>query len=666
MKIPRQRYGIAGAALLLLVLLGELTFSVRQQSLSWDEGDHLFAGYMSWKTADFGFNPEHPPLVKALAAVPLLAMHLKTPPPKGLPFFKDEAYFRGRDLIFDNGGEAVADKIIFRARMAAATLSLLLGLLVFLAGREMFGVGAALFGLALFVFEPNVVAHGAYVTTDMGVSCFLFASVYALYRYVKSPSWARLLLMGLAAGLALASKHSAVLLLPMVVALAAAEVFWPQEGVRRKQVALRLAGALIAASVIAIAVLWAFYGFRYAARPGGVRMRPSLAEYAQGLHGMEPRIYLALARWHILPESYLFGLVDIRRLSGSFPTYIFGKVYAHGVWFYFPAAFAIKSTIGFMALLLLSAGAMAAGKLRARRELLFLAVPPAVYFMIAMGTGLDIGARHILPMYAFLSVLIGGAVVALAKSDRRWMYVAGVLLAWHIVSSARSYPDSIAYSNEFWGGPANTYKYLTDSNTDWGQQLKSVKTYLDQRGVKDCWFAYFVSPFIDYKAYGIPCRPLPTADTVWANDQIDTPPTITGTVLISASDVTGYEFGSNALNPYSHFEQLQPTAVIRHGVFVYDGTFDTRLASALGHVTRARKLMAAKQLPAALAEAQTAVQVDPDYLQAQMVLGDALAALGKRAEANAAYEKALQIAKRMEPGAEADWVPGIEKKMAAR
>ncbi len=666
MKIPRQRYGIAGAALLLLVLLGELTFSVRQQSLSWDEGDHLFAGYMSWKTADFGFNPEHPPLVKALAAVPLLAMHLKTPPPKGLPFFKDEAYFRGRDLIFDNGGEAVADKIIFRARMAAATLSLLLGLLVFLAGREMFGVGAALFGLALFVFEPNVVAHGAYVTTDMGVSCFLFASVYALYRYVKSPSWARLLLMGLAAGLALASKHSAVLLLPMVVALAAAEVFWPQEGVRRKQVALRLAGALIAASVIAIAVLWAFYGFRYAARPGGVRMRPSLAEYAQGLHGMEPRIYLALARWHILPESYLFGLVDIRRLSGSFPTYIFGKVYAHGVWFYFPAAFVIKSTIGFMALLLLSAGAMAAGKLRARRELLFLAVPPAVYFMIAMGTGLDIGARHILPMYAFLSVLIGGAVVALAKSDRRWMYVAGVLLAWHIVSSARSYPDSIAYSNEFWGGPANTYKYLTDSNTDWGQQLKSVKTYLDQRGVKDCWFAYFVSPFIDYKAYGIPCRPLPTADTVWANDQIDTPPTITGTVLISASDVTGYEFGSNALNPYSHFEQLQPTAVIRHGVFVYDGTFDTRLASALGHVTRARKLMAAKQLPAALAEAQTAVQVDPDYLQAQMVLGDALAALGKRAEANAAYEKALQIAKRMEPGAEADWVPGIEKKMAAR
>jgi len=168
--------------LLLLVFLGELTFSIRQQSLSWDEGDHIFAGYMSWKKVDFGINPEHPPLVKALAAIPLLPMHLKVPDPKGLSSFKDEAYFDGRDFIFGNGGEAEADRIIFRARMAATTLSLLLGLLVFLAAREMFGDGAALFALALVVFEPNMIAHGAYVTTDMGISCFMFASIYAFYR----------------------------------------------------------------------------------------------------------------------------------------------------------------------------------------------------------------------------------------------------------------------------------------------------------------------------------------------------------------------------------------------------------------------------------------------------------------------------------------------------
>ncbi len=654
--------------MLLLVLLGELTFSIRQQSLSWDEGDHIFAGYMSWKNADFGINPEHPPLVKALATIPLLPMHLKVPASKGLASFKDEAYFDGRDFIFGNGGEAEADRIIFRARMAAATLSLLLGLLVFLAGREMFGDGAGLFALALVVFEPNMIAHGAYVTTDMGISCFMFASIYALYRYVKAPSVGRLIVLGVVTGLALASKHSGVLLLPFGLALILTEILWPSPDTRanKGKVALRLTGAFLAASTIAIVVLWAFYGFRYAARPGGIPLSPSLAEYAQGLKGVEPHVYLALARWHILPESYLYGLVDVRLISNSFSTYIFGKVYAHGVWFYFPAAFIIKSTAAFMGLLLLTGFAIATGKLRARREIFFLAIPPILYLLIATGTGLNIGARHILPMYPFLCVLIGGAALALAHSDRRWAYVVGVLLAWHVASSARAYPDYLAYSNEFWGGPANTYKYLTDSNTDWGQQLKAVKKYLNNRGVKDCWFAYFVEPSIHFSAYGIPCKPLPTADSGWTHYQIDTPQAITGPVLISAGTLTGYEWGSNVLNPYRQFQKLKPVAFIQDGVFVYDGTFDMRFASALGHVTRASDLTAAGQLASALVEAQTAVAIDPDELQAQMVLGDTLTALGRPLAAKPAYEKALAIAKTMEPSAEAVWVPKIQEKVAGQ
>jgi hypothetical protein len=654
--------------LLLLVFLGELTFSIRQQSLSWDEGDHIFAGYMSWKKVDFGINPEHPPLVKALAAIPLLPMHLKVPDPKGLASFKDEAYFDGRDFIFGNGGEAEADRIIFRARMAAASLSLLLGLLVFLAGREMFGDGAALFALALVVFEPNMIAHGAYVTTDMGISCMIFASIYAFYRYVKAPSVSRLIVLGLVSGLALASKHSGVLLLPFGLALIITEILWPSPETRtnKRRVALRLTGAFLAASTIAIVVLWAFYGFRYAARPGGMQLSPSLAEYAQGLKGAERHVYLALARWHILPESYLYGLVDVRLTSDSFSTYIFGKVYAHGVWFYFPAAFIIKSTAAFMGLLLLTGFAIATGRLRAGREISFLTIPPVLYLVIATGTGLNIGARHILPMYPFFAVLIGGAALALAHRDRRWAYVVGLLLAWHVVSSARAYPDYIAYSNEFWGGPTNTYKYLTDSNTDWGQQLKAVKKYLDNRGVKDCWFAYFVEPSIHYSAYGIPCKPLPTADSGWTRYQIDTPQTITGPLLISAGTLTGYEWGSNVLNPYRQFQKLKPVAFIQDGVFVYDGTFDMRFASALGHVTRARDLTAAGQLASALVEAQTAVAIDPDELQAQLVLGNTFTALGRPLAAKPAYQQALAIAKTMEPSAEAIWVKTIQKKLAAR
>jgi tetratricopeptide (TPR) repeat protein len=146
--------------------------------------------------------------------------------------------------------------------------------------------------------------------------------------------------------------------------------------------------------------------------------------------------------------------------------------------------------------------------------------------------------------------------------------------------------------------------------------------------------------------------------------QIDTPPTITGTVLISAGTLTNFEFGSNLLGPYRGFQSLKPTAVIEHGVFVYDGTFEMRFASALGHVTRAQDLIAAKQLDAALAEAQTAVQIDPDEFQAQMILGDTLVALNRRKEARPAYEKALAIARIMEPSAAADWVPAVERKLA--
>ena len=666
----RKHFGSLGAALLLLVFLCELTLSIRGQSLSWDEVDHVFAGYMSWKAADFGLNPEHPPLVKALAAFPLLGMRLTIPPPKGLAFFKDEAFLDGRDFVFAEG-EAGADRIMFRSRMAAATLSLLLGILVFLAAREMFGVGAALFALTLLVFEPNLIAHGAYVTTDMGIACFMFASIFAFYRYAKSPSWGRVAVVGVAAGLALAAKHSALVLLPIGLALVLTEICWPPSGERvdqedRKAVVLRLSGAFLVVSVSAITLLWSCYDFRFSARPGGVGMSPSLAEYAQGLKGVEPHLYVALARWHILPESYLYGLTDVRLLSNSFPTYIFGEVHAHGVWFYFPAAFLIKSTAAFLLLLLVAVYAVARGSVKGRREILFVTLPPIIYMLVATGTGLNIGARHILPMYPFLCVLIAGAVAALARQQRRWAYVVGVLLLWHAVSASRAYPVYLAYSNEFWGGPANTYRYLSDSNTDWGQQLKAVKQYLDGRGVKECWFAYFVDPLVHPSAYGIPCSSLPTQDTIWTHYQVDTPTTVQGPVLISAGTLSGFEFGSKVLSPYTPFQRLHPTAVIQHGVFVYDGTFDMRFASALGHVTRAMELMAGKQMDAALAEAQMAVQVDADVVQAQMILGDVLSAMGRPLEAKPHYESALALAYTMEPSVEAEWVPQIQKKMAGR
>jgi hypothetical protein len=371
-----------------------------------------------------------------------------------------------------------------------------------------------------------------------------------------------------------------------------------------------------------------------------------------------------LARWRLLPESYLYGLTDVRAVANFMPSYIFGKVYEHGVWFYFPVAFAVKSTLALLLLSALAVVAIARGRLNRWREVLFLTIPPLIYMLVSMGSHLNIGARHILLVFIFASVLAAGAAWSFIRADRRWIYPLGALLLFHAVSSLGAFPTSyMAYSNELWGGPSATYKYLTDSNTDWGQQLIGTKKYLDGRGVKNCWFAYFVDPAIRPASYGIPCRPLPTPDTNWFGEQIDTPPTIEGPVLISASDLTGYELGSNVLNPYRDFQNLRPTAVIEHGVFVFDGTFNVPLASALGHVRRSQALLGRQQFDQALEEARTAAALAPDAMQPQMTLGAVLTAMHRDAEARPVYRKALAIARTMEPSAQESWIPSIQQRL---
>ncbi len=661
----RHLIEVSAVACALIILFLQLALSVRQESQTWDEGNHIFAGYRSWTNADFGLNPEHPPLVKLLATAPLLSLPLQTPKLQERDF-KLEAFLDGKEFLYQND----ADLILFRTRMAAAILTLLLALLVFLATREMFGTGAAFVALTLLVFEPNLLAHGAVVTTDAGLSCFMFATVYAFYRYVKAPSVARLIIVGLAAGLALASKHTGLLVFPMLILLALCEMVRSREvkdrsvGTVAKPV-VRLTVALVMTGVIAVGVLWSFYAFRYNARPAGLELNPSLAVYTQQLKPREAKAILTFARWHLLPESYLYGLTDVRGVADSMQTYVLGKVYPHGVWFYFPVAFAIKSTLAFLILLLLAVTALALRKISHWREILFLTVPPAFHLAVAMSSGLNIGVRHILPLYVFLSVLIGGAASAFIRSDRRWAYAIALLLLFHATSSLRVFPSYIAYANELWGGPANTYKYLTDSNTDWAQQLKATKQYLDQRGVKECWIAYFAQGLVDPAYYGIPCKPLPTVLTPWLQTPVEVPATIDGPVLISAGTLSGFEMGPGPLNPYNQFQKLQPSAVIQHGIMVFDGHFDIPLASALAHEQRARELLATKQIDQAQEQVQAAIAVHSDCVQTQVLLGDMMMVLKRPVEARAAYERALTLALTVEPEFQLRWIPTLKEKLEA-
>jgi Dolichyl-phosphate-mannose-protein mannosyltransferase len=649
---------------LLLLLVAQLARFVSRQSQTWDEGDHLYAGYRSLTQGDFGLNPEHPPLAKMVAALPLLRMNLRVPPLQGREF-KQEAFLGGRDFVFGND----ADTVLFRARMAASVFTVLLALFAFLAAREMFGTPAGLTALVLVVFDPNVLAHGALVTTDAALSCWMLATVYAFYRYVRRPSAPRLLLVGLAAGLALASKHTGLLVLASLGLLAVAEWLSERSSASAQTVrarALRLAGALLVIGIIAVGVLWAFYGFRYAARPEGLTLNPPASQILKDVPKPHQAAVLgALAHWRLLPESYLCGLADVFTSEAFYRSYLFGKAYPHGVWFYFPAAFLIKSTLAFVALPCVVVIALATRRLAARREIIFLAVPSVFYFLVAVSSKMNIGARHILPVYPFLAVAGAGALWALAGSQRKWMYATFTLLAVHVASSLHAFPSYIAYSNEIWGGPTKTYKYLSDSNSDWAQQLKSLKRYLDARGTRDCWFAYFGDGTADVAYYGIRCRPLPTVDGFWFSEVPQVPAEIDGTVIISAGVLSGFEVGPGQLHPYGAFETITPTAEIDGGLFVYDGHFQIPLASAMARAEKAEADLGAGQTERALAEAHEAIGLAPTLVKARAVAGDALSALGRKEEAVAEYAAGLNSALTIEPAFQVQWVEPLRAKLAA-
>lgn len=649
LSMRHKIYEILAVCLLLIVLSLQLFFSVRRESQTWDEANHIFTGYRSWTHADFGLNPEHPPLVKLLATAPLLWLPLKSPELQGR-FFKEDAFLRGKEFLYQND----ADRILARTRMAAAILTLLTALVVFFGTREMFGTGAAFIALTLLTFDPNLLAHGALITTDVGLACFMFLSVYLYYRFLKSPSALRLIAAGIAVGLVLAVKHTGLLVLPILFLLSFTAI---------RGRALKTFGSLVLITLIGCVVLWSFYRFRYDARPNGLQLNPPLAEYVKGLEPYETWPISTAARFRMLPESYLYGLADVKLTANYYTSYVLGKVYAHGVWFYFPVAFLIKSTVGVLALFLLSLGVVVTGRLNRWREIIFLVVPVVFYLIVAMTVGMNIGVRHILVVYVFLYVLIGGATWTLIQKSRKWTYAVGVLLLVHIVSSVLAYPNYIAYGNELWGGPAQTHKYLTDSNADWAQQLKSVKQYLDARGVKECWFVYFAAGVAEPSYYGIPCKPLPTINTLWLNEPIEVPASIDGPVLISASNLSGLEFGPGPLDPYGRFKLLKPTAVIDRGVFVFDGRFDMPLAAAISKVQKAQNLAQAKQLDQALQEAQAAVALAPDSIRSQLALGDILLEMGQPEQARASFEKALELAKTIEPEFQTRSLPDIEQRL---
>lgn len=639
-------------ALLFMALGAQVTLHIREQSQTFDETVHLFSGYQYWQHRDFGANPEHPPLVKLAAALPLLFSDLKpTVPLAGTTKVVHQRH--GVEFLYRNTRPA-AD-ILFEARLGASLFAFLLAVLVLLAAREIGGAGTGLIALTLLVFDPNILANAPIISNDMVLATFMFAAVFAYYRYTARPAPGRLLTCGLAVGLALVSKHTAILLVIILPLLAAVDVLLGEtKGRTFLARASRAMASLGVIAVVALMVVWSVYTFRYAARPDGFELSPSLADHAGSLQSQwKSTAILTATKLRLLPEGYLWGLADVFRSAHGRPTYLLGTVYHTGQWFYFPAVFLMKSTLALLVLLFAAPFVLARGIGRNEasapipaRAIWFLVIPPVVILAVSMTTRLNIGFRHILAIVPFLVVLAAATAIVLARRSRRVAWVVGIVVAAHIASSLRTYPHYLTYSNEVVGGPSKTHRAMTDANVDWGQGMIHAANYLSARGVRDCWFVPMLT-HVDPRDVGIPCRLL-QGSSRWGIAPPH-PAVVEGTVLVSASEMSGQNWGPGELNPYGIFAERVPDAIIANSILVFSGRFEIPVAAASNRARRAEEFLADTLPERALEEARQAVAIAPSSAEAQAIMCQVLAAAGRTPEALSYCAKAVEIADRVYP-----------------
>jgi len=668
---PLARRLLAGcaAATLFAVFAAEVTSASRNLSATWDEPYHLLAGYAYWQSGDYGVNPEHPPLAKLLGAFPLLFMRLKGPR-VGWNDAKPIAIVAARGFVYGND----ADAILLRARLAEALVGLLLVLLLFEAGHRMFSAGAAWVAATLAVFDPNLIAHCTQVTTDYAFTCFLFAAVYALWRVAERPTWTRLAACGVMSGLALASKHSALLVIPTLALLAGVEIacrvkrgqpggLAPRRLLARESITW--VGRLILIYILALVVLWGFYAFRYAARPDGMQLWASVDNYTILLRGhLAPRLLKTAARFKLLPESYLFGLIDVLWVTGGpRSTFLLGHLYPHALWYYFPTAFVIKSTLGFLGLLVLAVGALETWSGECHRKAAYLLIPPGLLMAVSLTSGTNMGIRHVLPVYPFLILAAAAGAWELARRRPTWAIVVACLMALHVSSSLRTAPDYLAYSNELFGGKSQTYRRLSDSNADWGQGLREVRAYLVRRNIHDCWLAYFGSA--DPAYYQLPCKLLPDPFLRWWRVPVDIPPeTFHGVLLISGTEIAAPYWEAEAFNPYSGFLQAKPAATIGGSILVFEGNVDLRRAAATAHLYKALDRMNARDQEGAIQEALQAQVLDPQHPGPSFLLGYILAQSHRAEAARLQLEESVKLAHAAHPDFESNWETAAKAQLA--
>lgn len=620
----------------------QLVFHAVRASVTVDEPPHILAGYRHLQCGDYGVNPEHPPMAKMLAAIPLQFRALNQPPwdcGSKMTSKPDSFTYGGRFLV-ENG----LDSVLLQTRLFVALLSLFLATMVFLAAREMFGCAAALVALALLVFEPSLIGHGSIVTTDMALSATAFAYIYALYRFCRKPSRLRFITVGLALGLMLAAKHSAVFFVGISFGLFIADAVLFRQGESRPlRLILRQTAVFAAFFLVGLIVLWSFYGFRYFAIPSATSDSVSVADYIKQngrpemVESFSAKATQLISRTHVFPESYTLGMADVIAW-GSRNTFIFDRSYPTGKWFYFPVAFAAKSGIALLVLLPLGF-LLALFERTKRREMLFLLAAPLVFFIIASSSNFTTGVRHILPIYAFFIVAAAAGAVWLCGKYRSFPYILIALLIFHALTAVRIAPNYLSFANDFWGGSDNTFHVFRDSNSDIGQSVKLMNEYLARENITDCWFNGWIHPEII--SHIQLCRPMPSNLRILSSREViaPLPPVIEGTVFISVNELPPRG------DEYAPIAQSEPIALIGGSILVYRGRFLIPVAAALSHAARSGQFLQINEIEQAVAEGQIGVELAANDARPHLALGLALLRAGRKDEARREFEATIELAK---------------------
>jgi len=505
--IMRYKTTITAVAML-AIMAGFLFYEAWHDTATMDEAAHIPAGYSYVLQKDMRLNPEHPPLVKFLAGLSIKLLVKNINFPADIPAWRDnpnDQWTFGFRFLYGSGNDA--EKIIHAGRIPVIMLTLILGWLIFVWSRELIGADWALLPLGLYAFSPNFIGHGHLVTTDIGATLGTLLGLYAFTHFLQKPTGARILAAGAGLGIALLLKFTTALLMPV---LAAILVIWILAKGNRKTLVRDIwqwGIRFIAIVAVAFFIVWLVYLWH-------VWNYPTIKQLNDAsfiLSSFRSRFLVNVVLWMMHQPilrplgQYFFGLLmNLQRSAGGNTTYFLGEISSSGWRYYFPIVYGIKETLPALGILLIGAFVGLRGLSRSifnKRYIsehisaIALGMFALIYWAFSITSHLNIGVRHVFPTIPLLYIIAAGTISAASKltslTRRAFITIAIALVLWAFGETAASAPHHLAYFNEIVGGPANGYKYVVDSNLDWGQDLKYLRDYAVKNNIPKLKVDYF-------------------------------------------------------------------------------------------------------------------------------------------------------------------------------